>query len=133
MLASLGSSDFRLVDWGELTKTNLSIDDEEVQILVFELSLWGEQNNLTIRCGSHLFGRNCNLSRIGPTLVRKRLLHLLISCRDNLVQREFQLTNEVMSRKILGLIIVAVINFHLILVVLLEMEVSLDLLDPLWV
>ena len=69
MLASLGSLDFRLVDWRELAKTNLSVDDEEVQVLVFELSLWGEKDNLRIRCGRHLLGCDRNKARLGPVLV----------------------------------------------------------------
>ena len=55
----------------------------------------------------------------------------MISAGDNLVESQNVFSDEVMASQILRLIIVTVKDLDLILLILLEMELNIDFLNPL--
>ena len=121
----------RFEDWSELAKTELSIDNEEIQTtIILHLSLRIEKHDLWVCRGSHLLCSDGDFAWVLPCWICQWLLHLLISCCYDLMKSEFQWSNKVMVLEILWFIIITVINFYLVFVILLKMEFSLNLLDP---
>ena len=126
----LGPLDLRFEHWSEFAQWDLSVDDEEAKTaIVLQLSNWVEHNDLGVLAGSFLFSSDDDVSRVFSILVGQWLCHRLITACDNLMQGEDILTDEVVTGKVLWLVIITVVDLDLVLLVLLEVEVHVNFLD----
>ena len=131
------SLDFRLVDWRILSWCDIPVDDEEAEPAVLEIAYRVENDNLSIRRGSDLLGRDHDASCLSSRklLVHKRLCHDLIASCDNLVEGKLVHSDVVVTVNLFGLVrtIIGIIHLNFELLFLLEMEVNQDFLDELWI
>ena len=130
----LGPLDLRFEHWSEFAQWDLSVDDEEAKTaIVLQLTNWVEHNDLGVLAGSFLFSSDDDVSRVFSILAGEWLCHRLITACDNLMQGEDIFTDEIVTGKVLWLVIITVVDLDLVLLVLLEVEVHVNFLDEFWV
>ena len=120
---------FRFEDRIVLSNCELSVDNKEAKPRVLKLCNRVEEYYPSVGSSSHFFSCDCDISWLGSVWVSQGLGESLVTRSDNLVKGKLVSSNEVVTGQVLRLIVVAVIDFDLVSIILLEVEINSHFLD----